>query len=116
MWTNVLKIRVVVADYASLAHVLLGNSIITLLIFDDCSDLAALIYDTQTHSKKKKNQIFTFYLPFLPNLMILIGRKRGVGGAGFSAYLIYMWTIPVSLISSEKSEKSLKITFLYMST
>lgn len=85
-----LKIRVVVADYASLAHVLLGNSIITLLIFDDCSDLAALIYDTQTHSKKKKNQIFTFYLPFLPNLMILIGRKRGVGGAGFSAYLIYM--------------------------
>lgn len=83
-----LKIRVDVADYASLAHVLLGNSIITLLIFDDCSDLAALIYDTQTHSKK--NQIFTFYLPFLPILMILIGRKRGVGGAGFSAYLIYM--------------------------
>lgn len=55
IWTNVLKIRVVVADYASLAHVLLGNSIITLLIFDDCSDLAALIYDTQTHSKKKTN-------------------------------------------------------------
>lgn len=76
-----LKIRVVVADYASLAHVLLGNSIITLLIFDDCSDLAALIYDTQTHSKKKTNIhiLFTIFTkPDDPDW-----KEAGSGGCWF---------------------------------
>lgn len=84
-------LKTVVTDYASLAHIFLGNNTKYYYYVIDFLRLLILIHvvaptnDTQTRSKKKKNYIlFTCSmftkpddpdirrLPFLPNLLILL--------------------------------------------
>lgn len=80
------------------------------------------------HVARKKRITFYLHVACSPNLMILIlgggitiftkpvdpVMKGGGGVLRFSAYyLIYMWSLPMSL-SSENSERLLKINFLYI--